>query len=165
MATNEELKDQLDLIENKIDSNDGYIKEVFNKNIELVSPIAQDVDLGNGVVLPNLKKLMDEIDDIVMQKMLETGVQIPTQQELDALILQVVTEKVGEIELPETVTTQQVTTIATDITNSIIANYSSNMQLVTRPVITYPLNGTIGFVGGITIAPYVKSAYFKGELA
>lgn len=56
MATNEELKDQLDLIENKIDSNDGYIKEVFNKNIELVSPIAQDVDLGNGVVLPNLKK-------------------------------------------------------------------------------------------------------------
>ena len=71
MATNEELKDQLDLIENKIDSNDGYIKEVFDKNIELVSPIAQDVDLGNGVVLPNLKKLMDEIDDIVMQKMLE----------------------------------------------------------------------------------------------
>ena len=62
MATNVEIKDQLDLLDDKITNHNTFIQQIYNSNIDMVSGEAKDVLLNNGEVVSNLKKTLDNFE-------------------------------------------------------------------------------------------------------
>jgi len=64
MVTNEEIKQQLDEIDSKIESKDGYIKEIFQKNIDLVADEELEIEIGDESI-PNLKKIFNQFEGVI----------------------------------------------------------------------------------------------------
>lgn len=63
MATNEEIKDQLDLLDGKITNHNIFVQQIYGSNIDMVSGVAKDVLLNNGETIPNLKKTIDNFEN------------------------------------------------------------------------------------------------------
>lgn len=75
MATNEEIKAQLDLIDSKVTTNNAFVQQIYSSNIDIVSGVAKDVVLNNGEIVPNLKKSLDNFNNeknIALSKLDET---------------------------------------------------------------------------------------------
>lgn len=75
MATNEELKDQLDIIDSKITTNNQFVQQIYDSNINIVSGVAKDVLLNDGTTVPNFKKSLDSFGlekDMALAKLDET---------------------------------------------------------------------------------------------
>lgn len=75
MATNEEIKAQLDLIDSKVTTNNAFVQQIYSSNIDIVSGVAKDVVLNNGEIVPNWKKSLDNFNnekDIALSKLDET---------------------------------------------------------------------------------------------
>ena len=60
--TNEEIKSQLDLLDNKITNHNTFVQQIYSSNIDIVSGTPKDVLLNNGEVVKNLKKAIQQFD-------------------------------------------------------------------------------------------------------
>lgn len=63
MATNEELKAQLDSIDQKVVEGNNFVQQIYDANIAMVSNIPQDVILSDGTTKPNLAKRLEQFED------------------------------------------------------------------------------------------------------
>ena len=54
--TNEEIKSQLDLLDNKITNHNTFVQQIYSSNIDMASGTPKDVLLSNGEVIKNFKK-------------------------------------------------------------------------------------------------------------
>lgn len=62
MATNEELKAQLDSIDAKVVAGNDFVQQIYDANIDMVSPTSKDVVLSDGSTVPNLKKRLGQFE-------------------------------------------------------------------------------------------------------
>ena len=53
--TNEEIKSQLDLLDNKITNHNTFVQQIYSSNIDMASGTPKDVLLSNGEVIKNFK--------------------------------------------------------------------------------------------------------------
>ena len=60
--TNEEIKSQLDLLDNKITNHNTFVQQIYSSNIDMASGTPKDVLLSNGEVIKNFKKAIQDFN-------------------------------------------------------------------------------------------------------
>ena len=60
--TNEEIKSQLDLLDNKITNHNTFVQQIYSSNIDMASGTPKDVLLNNGEVIKNFKKAIQDFN-------------------------------------------------------------------------------------------------------
>jgi len=61
-VTNEELKTQLNTIDQKVVEGNTFVQQIYDANINMVSGTSKDVVLSNGSIVPNLRKRLEQFE-------------------------------------------------------------------------------------------------------
>lgn len=61
-VTNEELKNQLNMIDQKVVEGNNFVQQIYDANIDMVSASSKDVVLADGSTVPNLKKRLVQFE-------------------------------------------------------------------------------------------------------
>lgn len=62
-VTNDELKNQLNTIDDKVVAGNNFVQQIYEANINMVSNVAKDVVLSDGSTRPNLVKRLAQFED------------------------------------------------------------------------------------------------------